>query len=86
MFLNMAFAYDFTIVAQGTILQASLGALLAGALGAVVSIGLRQTPHLRTNWKELKILPLYVLWGTFVLTPLCIYGLFTMKSQKWMTR
>ena len=86
MVLNMVFAYDFTIVAQGTILQASLGALLAGALGAVVSIGLRQTPHLRTNWKEVTILPLYVLWGTFILTPLCIYGLFTMKSQKWMTR
>jgi hyaluronan synthase len=86
MFLNTIFVYDPLIVVQGTALQALLGALLVGMLGAVISIGLRQTPHLRTNWREVRILPLYVLWGTFVLTPLCIYGLFTMKSQKWMTR
>jgi hyaluronan synthase len=86
MFLNMAFSYDLILVVQGTALQTMLAALLVGMLGAVISIGLRQTPHLRTNWKEVTILPLYVLWGTFVLTPLCIYGLFTMKSQKWMTR
>jgi hyaluronan synthase len=86
MFLNMAFGYDLILVAQGTALQTMLAALLAGMLGAIISIGLRQAPHLRTNWKEVIILPLYVLWGTFVLTPLCIYGLFTMKSQKWMTR
>jgi hyaluronan synthase len=86
MFLNMAFSYDLILVAQGTALQTMLAALLVGMLGAIISIGLRQTPHLRTNWKEVTILPLYVLWGTFVLTPLCIYGLFTMKSQKWMTR
>jgi hyaluronan synthase len=86
MFLNMAFSYDIILVAQGTALQAMLAAVLVGMLGAIISIGLRQTPHLRENWNEIKILPLYVLWGTFVLTPLCIYGLFTMRSQKWMTR
>jgi hyaluronan synthase len=86
MFLNIFFAYDLIIVAQGTAVQASLAALLVGILGAIISIGLRQAPHLRNNWNEIKILPLYVLWGTFVLTPLCIYGLLTMKNQKWMTR
>jgi hyaluronan synthase len=86
MFLNIFFAYDIILVAQGTALQASLAALFVGILGAIISIGLRQAPHLRNNWNEIKILPLYVLWGTFVLTPLCIYGLLTMKSQKWMTR
>jgi hyaluronan synthase len=86
MFLNMVFAYDLILVAQGTALQTILAAFLVGMLGAIISIGLRQTPHLRTNWREVRILPLYVLWGTFILTPLCIYGLFTMKSQKWMTR
>jgi hyaluronan synthase len=86
MFLNMIIAYDLIMVVQGTALQTFVAAALASMLGAIISIGLRQTPHLRNNWKEIKILPLYVLWGTFILTPLCIYGLFTMKSQKWMTR
>lgn len=85
-FLNMIFHWDITLIAHDTILHTVLGGFLFGLLGMIISIGLRQSPHLRRNLHELKLLPVYIFWGTFVLSPLCIYALFTIRSQDWMTR
>lgn len=84
--LNVVIRHDVTLIAQGTILHTLLGGVVLGALGAIISLGLRQTPHLRKNLKDLKILPLYVCWATCVLTPLCLYGFITLRKQTWLTR
>ena len=50
------------------------------------SIGLRQIHHLRRRPVDLFLLPLYTLFIVFIMTPLRIYGFFTMADQKWMSR
>jgi hyaluronan synthase len=69
-----------------TFLQSIISAFVIAPLVVIISIGLRQMPHLKKNLKDLKILPLYILYCTLILTPLCIYGLITTKEQAWMTR
>lgn len=78
--------FDVASIFTAAFLQTIIGALVITPLGIIISIGLRQIPHLKQNLKDLKILPLYVLYCTFILTPLCIYGLITAKEQAWMTR
>ena len=80
------FPFDITSLFTAAFLQTIIGAFIIAPLGVIVSIGLRQIPHLKKNLKDLKILPLYVLYCTLILTPLCIYGLVTTKEQAWMTR
>jgi len=84
--VNMFLRYDTTLIVQGTILNTLIGGVIFGILGAIISLGLRQTPHLKKHLGDLKILPLYVCWATCVLTPLCLYGLLTMRKQTWGSR
>lgn len=62
---------------------------LAGIMGLVgmnISLGIRQYPHLKDNIDDLKYLPLYVLFMTFIMTPIRIIGLLTCYRTGWMTR
>ena len=81
-----SYPFDITSIFTAAFLQTLVGALVITPLGIIISIGLRQIPHLKKNLNDLKILPLYVLYCMFILTPLCIYGLITAKEQAWMTR
>ena len=81
-----AYPFDITSIFTAAFLQTLVGALVITPLGIIISIGLRQIPHLKKNLKDLKILPLYVLYCVLILTPLCVYGLITAKEQAWMTR
>jgi hyaluronan synthase len=64
-----------------------LGAELAlGYAGMLVSIGIRQVPHLRRRPGDLRRLPLFVLQLTFVMVPIRILGFATMFHQSWSTR
>jgi hyaluronan synthase len=57
-----------------------------GLVGMNISLGLRQYPHLLYNKRDIKYLPLYILFMTFIMTPIRIYGFFTMYHSGWMTR
>jgi cellulose synthase/poly-beta-1,6-N-acetylglucosamine synthase-like glycosyltransferase len=57
-----------------------------GYLGMLVSIGIRQTPHLRRVPRDVVRLPMFVLHLTFVLVPLRIVAFATMLHQGWITR
>lgn len=61
-------------------------AIVMAILGMNMSLGLRQYPHLLECKKDIVYLPLYVLFMTFVMTPIRIYGLLTMYDSGWMTR
>ena len=78
--------FDISAFFTTAFLQTVIAAFLITPLGIIISIGLRQMPHLKKNLKDLKILPLYVLYCVLILTPLCVYGLITTKEQAWMTR
>jgi hyaluronan synthase len=54
--------------------------------GMVVSIGLRQIPHLRRRPADIAWLPLFVLQLTFVMVPLRILAFATMLHQSWSSR
>jgi hypothetical protein len=60
--------------------------LLLGYVGMLVSIGLRQVPHLRRRSSDLLRLPVFVLQLTFVMVPLRILAFATMLHQSWATR
>jgi hyaluronan synthase len=60
--------------------------LLLGYAGMLVSIGLRQVPHLRRRSSDLLRLPVFVLQLTFVMVPLRILAFATMLHQGWATR
>lgn len=60
--------------------------LIMGLVGMNISLGIRQFPHLKENINDLKYLPLYVLFMTFVMTPIRIVGLITCYKTNWMTR
>jgi hyaluronan synthase len=64
-----------------------LGADLALAYGGMlVSIGVRQIPHLRRRPADLRRLPLFVLQLTFVMVPIRIVAFATMLHQSWSSR
>ena len=60
--------------------------LALGYLGMVVSIGVRQIPHLRRRPRDVLRLPLFVLQLTFVMVPIRILAFATMLHQSWSTR
>jgi cellobiuronic acid synthase len=60
--------------------------LLLGYLGMLVSIGLRQLPHLRRRPSDVVRLPVFVLQLTFVMVPIRILAFATMLHQGWATR
>ncbi len=51
-----------------------------------LSLGVRQMPHLKKQPRDLFFLPIYTLFVTFIMTPLRIYGFFTMGDQSWTSR
>jgi hyaluronan synthase len=57
-----------------------------GYLGMLVSIGLRQIPHLRRRPRDVLRLPLFVLQLTFVMVPIRILAFSTMLHQSWSSR
>jgi len=84
--LDLLTGFNQLLIIQNTFL-ASLGVcIISAVIGMLISLGLRQIPHLRTKPKDILILPLYILFLTAVMTPLCIYGFLTMDKQEWMTR
>lgn len=60
--------------------------VIMALVGMNISLGIRQFPHLKENMKDLKYLPLYVLFMTLVMTPIRIIGLLTCYRTGWMTR
>ncbi|MFL5827965.1 MAG: glycosyltransferase [Thermoleophilaceae bacterium] len=54
--------------------------------GMLVSIGVRQVPHLRRVPSDVRRLPVFVLQLTFVMVPLRIVAFATMMHQGWGTR
>ncbi len=57
-----------------------------GLSGALLSIGLKQLPHLKISKGETVLLPLYALMIGLILPVLMFYALITMREQKWLTR
>ena len=57
-----------------------------GYVGMLVSIGVRQIPHLRRRPRDVLRLPLFVLQLTFVMVPIRILAFATMLHQSWSTR
>jgi hyaluronan synthase len=57
-----------------------------GYLGMLLSIGLRQLPHLRRVPRDVPRLPLFVLQLTFVMVPIRLLAFATMLHQGWSTR
>jgi hypothetical protein len=55
-------------------------------VGMLVSIGIRQAPHLRRVPSDVGRLPLFVLQITFVMVPLRIAAFATMFHQGWTSR
>jgi hyaluronan synthase len=60
--------------------------LVLGYVGMVVSIGIRQLPHLRRRPRDLRRLPLFVLQLTFVMVPIRLLAFATLLHQSWSTR
>jgi hyaluronan synthase len=63
-----------------------LPALAIAYVGMLVSIGVRQLPHLRRVPRDVRGLPLFVLQLTFVMVPIRIVAFATMLHQGWGTR
>ena len=61
-------------------------ALALAYVGMLVSIGVRQTPHLRRVPADLRRLPFFVLQLTFVMVPIRIVAFATLLHQGWGTR
>lgn len=61
-------------------------AAIMALVGMNMSLGLRQYPHMLECKKDILYLPLYVLFMTFIMTPIRIWGFFTMHNSGWMTR
>jgi hyaluronan synthase len=57
-----------------------------GYLGMLVSLGLRQIPHMRRWHGDLKRLPVFVLQLTFLMVPIRLAGFATMLHQSWSSR
>jgi hyaluronan synthase len=57
-----------------------------GYAGMLVSIGVRQIPHLRRRPRDIRRLPLFVLQITFVMVPIRILAFATMLHQSWSSR
>ena len=57
-----------------------------GYAGMLVSIGVRQIPHLRRRPRDVLRLPLFVLQLTFVMVPIRLLAFATMLHQSWSTR
>ena len=60
--------------------------LVLGYVGMIVSIGIRQLPHLRRRPRDLRRLPLFVLQLTFVMVPIRLLAFATLLHQSWSTR
>ena len=60
--------------------------VVLGYVGMLVSIGVRQIPHLRRRPRDVLRLPLFVLQLTFVMVPIRILAFATMLHQSWSTR
>ncbi len=60
--------------------------LVMGVIGMNISLGLRQYPHLKICKSDILYLPLYTMFMTFVMIPIRIYGLVTIRNNKWNTR
>lgn len=60
--------------------------LLGAFFGAMVSIGVRQLGHFRRKPRDIRMLPVFVVLLTMVLTPIRILGFMTMAEQDWLTR
>jgi len=54
--------------------------------GMLLSIGIRQIPHLRRRPRDLLRLPVFVLQLTFLMVPIRIIAFATMLHQSWSTR
>lgn len=63
-----------------------MAGIVFGLIGMNISLGFRQYPHLLNNKRDIMYLPLYTLFMTFVMTPIRIWGLLTIRKEKWMTR
>ncbi|MBU1076006.1 MAG: glycosyltransferase [Spirochaetes bacterium] len=51
-----------------------------------LSIGVKQLDHFKAHPGDVKLLPLYSIFMTLILTPIRIYGFFTMADPSWHTR
>ncbi len=86
----------FVIVVMWTVYQYVVGqthfnmplslSLIIGVIGMNISLGLRQYPHLKICKSDILYLPLYTMFMTFVMIPIRIYGLVTIRNNKWNTR
>ena len=56
-------------------------------LGATISIGVRQIPHLSKHPRDLLLLPVFVIVLTVLMTPIRVWGFMTMGlDASWGTR
>jgi cellulose synthase/poly-beta-1,6-N-acetylglucosamine synthase-like glycosyltransferase len=79
------FEFDPTPAASALNVDADI-LLIIGLAGGLLSVGLKQLPHLKENKKDSVILPLYAILIALVLPALVFYALATMREQKWLTR
>lgn len=60
--------------------------VMIGLAGALLSIGIKQIPHLKSKKSETILLPLYALMIGLIFPIMMFYALITMREQKWLTR
>ncbi len=60
--------------------------LVFGLLGFFASGWIKQIPHLRRCPEDFWYVPMFMLWNTFILTPVEWLGNITCLKQGWMTR
>ncbi|MEO6729092.1 MAG: glycosyltransferase [Candidatus Dojkabacteria bacterium] len=76
-----------TEIIKGTPLDNGILLVTLALLGALLSIGLRQLPHLINKPKDILFLPVFLFMITFILSSIRIIGFATMaEDSSWGTR
>ena len=83
---NGIWHYDPVVIAQGTIYNTIWIGIIIGLCSMMLSLGVRQTVHLKRRTSDIVFLPVWVLFMTFIMIPIRVIGFVTMGRQEWMTR
>ena len=83
---NGGWHYDPVVIAQGTVYDTIWVGVIIGLCSMMLSLGVRQIVHLKGRPSDIILLPVWVLFMTFIMIPIRIIGFFTMNRQEWMTR
>ena len=84
--INILWHINPVLITQGSLYDKFGLSILIGLCGMLLSLGLRQISHLKNRRQDIKYLPVWVFFVTFIMIPIRLAGFFTMWKQGWMTR